>query len=298
MSLPPFISALLLVVAASTSLGPDASAKPKPQRGLGHLETVTFTSRALPGKRSYEVWLPPERVSTKKADKPAPLPVVVLLHGLGGAGRDWFDPALGGLAASLDQLVGTGRLAPFIAIAPNGGNGYWTDHLDRPHLRYGAFIDEAVADAERRFHGSGTRALVGVSMGGHGAMSRGLMAPERWSAIVSIAGALFAEPPTHRKIYKEVWGFPADAAHWKATAPMALMAAVDKGHLPPIFLHCGKSDLDRFLDMTMAADERLRSLGVEPELVLTDGGHNWTTWSGINERWLVWLDRALLKTRP
>jgi S-formylglutathione hydrolase FrmB len=128
-------------------------------------------------------------------------------------------------------------------------------------------------------------------------MSRGLMAPERWAAIVSIAGALFPEPPTHRTIYKDVWGFPANIDHWKATAPMALMGSIEKAHVPPIFLHCGKSDLDRFLDMTMAANERLRSLGVEPELVLTEGGHGWTTWRGINERWLVWLDGALLKSR-
>ena len=46
--------------------------------------------------------------------------------------------------------------------------------------------------------------LVGVSMGGHGALSRAFITPDRYVAAVSLSGALFDEPPTHRPIYKKV----------------------------------------------------------------------------------------------
>lgn len=279
-----FVLSVLLGLAI---VAPATHAKPRSETA-----TITFESRALGGRQSYVVWLPPSRVQAPKSK--APLPVVVLLHGLGGEGRDWFDPALGALGPSLLSAITSGAMPEVIAIAPNGKNGYWTDHLadgkgKTGHNRYGAFIDEAIAHAEARFHGSGVRAIVGVSMGGHGSLSRALMAPERFAAVVSLAGALFPEPPTHRKIYKLVWGDPADPEHWQKTAPMALMRGLRPETTPPIFLHCGKADLDRFLDMTMGAAERLRSLGIPFELVLTDGGHGWTTWRGVNERWLSWL---------
>lgn len=287
----------LAALAVLTALTPAARAE-----AGGETTTVTFESRALGGRQSYVVWLPPSRGRTPAAPKTKPkepLPLVVLLHGLGGEGRDWFDPALGALGPSLGSAIASGAMPEVIAIAPNGKNGYWTDHLPVGpagkvgHNRYGAFIDEAIAHAEARFGGSGVRAIVGVSMGGHGALSRALMAPERFAAAVSLAGALFPEPPTHRKIYKLVWGHPADPEHWQKTAPMALMRGLRPETTPPIFLHCGKADLDRFLDMTMAAAERLRSLGIPFELVLTEGGHGWTTWRGVNDRWLGWLGTQL-----
>lgn len=278
--------AILLSVAATPTPTPAG-----PPDGDGRVVPFTFESAALPGKRRYLAWLPPgyQREAT------ASYPVVVLLHGLGGQGADWFDPALGDLSRTLPRLVADGRVAPFIALAPDGGNGYWTDHFGQPTARYGAFIDEVLADGAGRLRiAQGRAAIVGVSMGGHGALSRGLMAPERYRAVVSLAGALFPEPPTHRPIYKKVWGSPADPAHWSATAPMAIAARLTGDQrLPALFLHCGRADTDRFIDWTLEASRLLTARGIPHERVLTDGGHGWTTWRTVSERWLTWLDPLL-----
>lgn len=281
-----FPKAILLLL-TFLLLAPRAEARPS------ELVTTTFQSKALGGRQRYEVWLPPSRRANPKDT--TRLPLVVLLHGLGGKGADWFDPALGALSPSLTSTIRSGAMPEVIVVAPNGGNGYWTDHFQggKKPSHYGAFIDEVISDARVRFHTSDVTAIVGASMGGHGAMSRGLMAPGRFAAIVSLAGALFPEPPTHRKIYKQVWGDPADPEHWSKTAPMALLRTVEPARVPPLFLQCGKADLDRFLDMTMAAAERLKSLGIPFELVLTEGGHGWTTWRAVNERWLTWLGPRL-----
>jgi len=257
----------------------------------GRLVPVTFKSAALAGARRYLVWLPPGY--TPKSG--STYPVVVLLHGLGGEAQDWFDPALGDLSRTVERLLTEHRVAPFIAVAPDGGNGYWTDHLGKPRERYGAFIDEVQADASTRFRIASERAaIVGVSMGGHGALSRGLMAPTRYRAIVSLSGALFPEPPTHRDIYKQVWGYPADRAHWLLTAPMALAQRLTSdGLLPGIFLHCGRADSDRFRAGNAAMARLLSERGIPHETVLTDLGHTWTNWRSVSEHWLTWLDPRL-----
>lgn len=276
-----------------TSDGVVAVPAPAPPTGPSELQVVTFASEALASQARYRVYLPPGYGAPDSAPSAAPrYPLVVLLHGLGGQGGDWFDPTRGDLVPTLDRGVTSGALVPFVAVAPDGRNGYWTDHID--HLAghaYGRYIDEVVADAERRFRlRPDARAIVGVSMGGHGAMLHALREPERWRAVVSIAGALFATAPTHRPIYKEVWGNPPDAAYWAAQSPMGLLAAwpADRA-LPAIFLSCGDEDTERFLPLTLGAEKQLVAMGARPPVVITSGAHTWTAWRAATPRWLPWL---------
>lgn len=272
----------LLFVIADPVLQPPSERLQRHDR----LVPVTFESEALAGRQRYLAWLPPSY-----REDAGDYPVVVLLHGLGGEGADWFAPGLGDLRPVLGELLRDRRIDPFVALAPDGGSGYWTDHLGEPRKRYGAFIDEVIADADGRFAIATDRAaIVGVSMGGHGAMSRALMEPTRYRGVVSMAGALFEEPPTHRTIYQQVWGYPADPGHWRATAPVALMRRLTRGGpAPSIFLSCGRGDRDRFLPLTEAASRLLDGRGIRHELMLTDGGHTWSAWRASFGRWLQWL---------
>jgi len=274
--------ALLLLLMLSDAPTPARPTTP------AHIVAVTFTSKALSGERRYLAWLPPGY----RQDAGVDYPVVVLLHGLGGEGGDWFDAEKGDLRPTLDRLMRDKRIAPFVALAPDGDNGYWTDHFRAPREGYGSFIDEVLANADARFDIAVERAaIVGVSMGGHGAMSRAFMAPGRYRAVVSLSGALFDRPPTHRPIYKKVWGFPADRGHWAATSPMAIVERSKPGdiRLPAVFLACGRVDADRFLDWNTEAAQLLTARGIAHELVLTEAGHTWTNWRSLSERWLPWM---------
>jgi S-formylglutathione hydrolase FrmB len=269
---------------------PIHAAPPRPT-----LVRETFRSKALGEQRAYTAWIPADGAALEHA-KDRTYPLVVLLHGLGGEGADWFDPQLGDIGETLAALIAAERLPPIIAIAPDGGNGYWTDHFKRKRAGYGTLIDEAIADAEARFPLDGRRVIVGVSMGGHGAMSAALRAPGRYLAVVSVAGALFSEPPTHRKVYKQVWGDPADPEHWRATSPVALASSMAPANAPAIFLSCGRGDVDRFLDLTLRFAKLLENRGIPHTLVLTDGAHDWTTWRSVQAQWLGWLGGLLRET--
>jgi len=279
-----------LIALALLFVPPSAAAREPIPAGKGRVEEVRYKSAALGTAARYHVYLPPGYAAGARR-----YPTIVALHGLGGESHDWFSPEHADLGRQLDRMIGEGAIRPVIVIAPDGLAGYWTDHLGGARgTAWGSFIGEVIDDAAQRFRTSERRAIVGVSMGGHGAMSHGLMHPDRFVAIVSMAGALFPEPPTHRPIYKKVWGDPPDAAHFGRTAPMPLIATwpADRA-VPALWLACGRGDTDRFLDWTLAADRVLTERGVAHTLELFDGGHHWGTWRPMGPRWLAWLDPLL-----
>lgn len=283
------------VVALGTAASPPERPA-APAAGHSGVQEQRFRSAALDLERSYIVVLPPgyDAARTKA------YPVVYLLHGLGGEPRDWLTYAH--LDTELTRLVASRAVEPVVLVAPDGDNAYWTDHLgapDAPGPRWGTYVaDDVLAEVEGRYNvrrdGAG-RAIAGASMGGHGAMSIGLMHPDRFAAIVSLAGALFPEPPTHRKIYKRVWGFPADAAHWAATSPIALIRALPakaKG-VPALYLECGDDDPAGFLEDAILAHQLLLERQVPHELRVNDGGHTWSAWTFVTEDWLKFVSAKL-----
>jgi len=213
-----------------------------------------------------------------------------------GSGDEWFAPDGGDLLRDLDRLISTGKVIPLVVIAPDGRDGYWTDHAGRVRgTAWGAYVDEVEREALARLKlDPDRRAIAGVSMGGHGALSIGLRSLGAFRAIVSMSGALFPEPPTHRPIYGKVWGEPTDYAHWLDTAPLALIRRADVASAaPPIWLECGLGDVNRFLDWNTSAFEVFCDAGVDVSLHINKGGHGWKTWRATNEVWLTWLSRIL-----
>ncbi len=287
----------IIFVSLATLFATPVRAKPatNPRVSVHH-----FHSAALAERRSYTVYLPPAYDATA----PRRYPVIYLLHGLGGKGANWFDPAWGALDKHLDRFVAEGAMDPVIAIAPDGGVGYWTNHLGRKSKRFGDYVaKDLVAEVDARFKTQRSRegrSVAGVSMGGHGAMSVVLMHPQTFSAAVSLAGALFLEAPTHRKVYGRVWGKPPNASHWRATSPIELMKRLDgvSRDLPALYIFCGTKDGLRFHDYARAASRILKKRAIPHELSLAPGGvHSWKTFGPEASKWLPWLQKIRASRR-
>jgi len=283
------LATALATLVASLAVAAPAHAQDRGPRGT--TEEITFRSEAVAQRRGYIAWLPPDYVEGTRR-----YPVVYLLHGLGGGPRDWFRYAR--VDRVLERLLAEGAVEPVILIAPDGGNEYWTDHVPsktrRGPQRWGAFVaEDLVREVDERFRTlPGARALVGASMGGHGAVSLALMYPDRFVAAVSLAGALFPEPPTHRAVYKRVWGDPPDAERWAATSPIELMKRLEPGPgVPGLYLHCGDDDRLGFLDYALLAHRILSERKIPHELRVTDGGHVWSVWAETTADWLGFLNQ-------
>ncbi|MCB9728615.1 MAG: prolyl oligopeptidase family serine peptidase [Deltaproteobacteria bacterium] len=290
----------LLGGAAEAALPSSAETTP-----AGTLRSEHVRSQALGQRRAVQVWLPPGYARAPERR----YPVIYALHGLGGSDRDFFR--LGHLGAHLRRAIADGTLAPVIVVAPDGDNGYWTDHAPRagaPGARWGSFVaEDLVAWVDARYRtvpDRAHRALVGVSMGGYGALSLALTHPKVFGAAVSLSGALFVEVPSHRPVYREVWGDPPDPAWFARASPQALLASLPlDAPMPAIYLHVGKDDPLGFAEMAARAHRTLAAREVEHVYRVTPGGHTWSIWEAETPRWLAfvgaWLGREAAATpRP
>ena len=282
--------ALLQMGVAGTPL-----AQTQPPTASAESQVITFriVSAAVRERRRVRVYLP----AGYDRDQRRRYPVVYLLHGLRSTDLEFFK--LGNLKEILDQMMASGELTPAIFVAPSGFDGYWSNHVptrSRSGPRWADYVvDEVIREVDSRYRTrpyAGSRALVGTSMGGFGAMSLALQYPMIFGTAVSLSGALFPAPPNHRQVYLRAWGDPPDMEHWSRVSPLELMQRIDPEIAPNIYLQSGDKDELGFAEYAQLAEAILHLRGIPSILRLTPGRHGWRTWAPETEHWLRFVDRC------
>lgn len=259
-------------------------------RGEYKLERHTMWSTSLGEEVRYRVALPPGYGAPENRGRR--YPVIYLLHGLKGSSWDWFY--IGRLHQVLAKRLRAGEMSEVIAVSMNGGASYWTRELDRvgrPGRDYARFLAvDFLAEIDRRFRTLRRRqhrSLVGLSMGGFGALSLGLLYPDRFGSAVSLSGALFRAVPSSKKAYRAVWGDPPQSAHFERYSPFSLASRVEVNQEPPrIYIGCGRSDHSTYRERAAAMHERLESREIPHLYQEGEGGHSWSYWVGDSASWL------------
>jgi enterochelin esterase family protein len=262
------------------------------------LRSAEAPSLALGHPLGFALYLPPDY--DQGHDK---LPVVYLLHGAEATALDWVDQ--GHIQAIADKLIASHRLPPVIIVMPDGGPNSW--YMDAPTDGSGnvatAIEQDLPAYVERTWRARSDRrgrAIAGYSMGGYGALRFALMAPDRYGAAAAMSGAFWTQvkPDTQfddriQRIFQGAFGRPFDAHRFVAASPMTLAGAMHReGPVPAIYLTCGRQDryhLDR--EQAIMA-RRLAAMKIPVETALTDGDHDWDTWSNALPAVLQFLARS------
>jgi len=262
----------------------------------------SFMSPALGHPLHYAIYLP------DGLDAAAPVPVIYLLHGADGHAVDWLDQ--GHVQLTADRLIAQHKLPRVIIVIPEAENSWYVD--SPPESGMGA-MGTAISDdlpnwieqhypAQTGRHG---RAIAGNSMGGFGALRFALAEPQRWAAAAALSGAFWnwltpdmkmdaARQDKMRQIFEGAFGDPFDPKRMIAESPLALAAHLPKSAPPPpILLICGRQDdfhLDREQPLVEAV---LRADHIPVEAAMTDGGHDWDTWSAELPQVLEFLGHHL-----
>ncbi|MCW5921622.1 MAG: hypothetical protein KIS77_04705 [Saprospiraceae bacterium] len=222
-----------------------------------------------------------------------PYPVLYLLHGWSGNFASWL-----GDAPQLSQHADNYQM---LIVCPDGGYDSW--YLDSPvdsTVRYDTHIaKEVVSYIDYYYHtrrSRGGRAIAGLSMGGHGAMSVAIRHPDVFGAAGSMAGGLDLRPFKKNSWDLEgVLGKPnAYWSNWENYSVVNLVPLLKKAELS-IIIDCGLDDF--FLEANRTMRHRLLEEKIPHEYTERPGGHTGDYWGNALDFQAVFFHKFFSKPR-
>ncbi len=225
--------------------------------------TISFQGEAL-GKCNHLDVIVPD-------DRPGPLGVLYLLHGLSDNQTIWNRHV------PLADLV---RDLPLIVVMPDGARSFYCNNPSPGGDRYeDHVVRDVVGFVDRVFPTIASRegrALAGNSMGGYGAVMLALRHPELFCAAVSHSGALYfahAERPMGHAYASELMEALPPGEYDVFRLAEALAGSPD---VPALRLDCGLED--GLLASNREFHAHLDALGIAHEYAEHPGDHSWPYW--------------------
>jgi S-formylglutathione hydrolase FrmB len=232
------------------------------------IDTVSIYSNSM-HKESKAIVIYPNTPSEE------PIPVLYLLHGLGGDYGSWLK-----IKPALVDYADERRL---IIVCPDGGERSW--YLDSPidsSFRYEThltqevvpYIDSLYNTIQRREG----RAIAGLSMGGHGSLFLAIRHPELFSIACSTSGSVDLLKRTFSWKYKEMilGDTTCCVSNWQDHSVTRLAEQLSPGLLK-LHIDCGTED--ELIEVNRDLHRKLLSRGVEHEYIEKPGAHDAAYWA-------------------
>ena len=247
---------------------------------MAHL-VVDYYADALGVQTRMHVLLP-QRLAAGKAK------TLYLLHGMSDDEGTWMR------RTSIERYAEEKGLA---VVMPDGGLGWYTDMYRG--LAWFKFISGELPALCRRFFPilSDKREdtyIGGNSMGGYGALKCALRAPQTFSRVISLSGALDAVDtainntvPATRRYWEDVFGPAEDVSGSENDLFAAATALTDPALRPRIYMWCGTEDFLYAQNIRMR--DHLRALGYDLTYEESPGDHQWRHWDKKIADALNWL---------
>jgi enterochelin esterase-like enzyme len=253
----------------------------------------TFDSQRLGRPISYTLYLPDLAPGMRE-----PALVLYLLHGAGGDHKTWTgeDPMLRG---PLVTAMGNGTLRPSVLVMPTVGyDNWWTDGV--AGAAASALSEELMPRVEARLSFTvprHRRALLGVSMGGSGALNLALAQPQRFCAAALVGPTVYDPAPPADSSARRSPQFQRDGRFderlWQAANYPARLAAYQAQPERVSFLIVtGDRDRSGLFQAATQLYERLRAFQADDTaLRVINGGHDWKTFDAALPEALGYIDR-------
>jgi S-formylglutathione hydrolase FrmB len=217
------------------------------------------------------------------AEGEAQFPVTYLLHGAGGSYAGWN--AQTNIAELADQYN-------MVIVCPDGGRTSWyIDSPIDPTYQYETYVaDECVdfIDANYRTRAnSGSRAIAGLSMGGHGALFLAIRHRDTFGTSVVLSGGVDLRPfPEKWDIKKRIGSISDYPENWEQYSVINLAKQLKDTELN-ISIDCGRDDF--FIPVNRALHIQLLNDGISHVYQEHAGRHNWDYWSAAIQRQIPYI---------
>jgi S-formylglutathione hydrolase FrmB len=129
--------------------------------------------------------------------------------------------------------------------------------------------------------------VAGLSMGGYGALKWALHRPGRFAAAASLSGALDLEAISQDEWRKPLMQRVFDGRIGPRDDLFALLADADVESLPSLYVGCGTED--HLYEQNLRFLEAATAAGVDVQVDLRAGEHEWGLWDATIRDVLAWL---------
>lgn len=245
--------------------------------------SIEFFSNCLRRPVTFKMYIPNDPVKVfvwGEGDKykTKPIKTLFLLHGYTGAAGNWVP----------EELSKKYNIA---IVMPSGENGFWVDGISTGHM-FGTFLTIELVDYVRETFGLAKTKedtyIMGMSMGGFGALHAAFSCPDRFGKAIALSPAYIIHQLESMKpgddngmanyeYYRECFGELKEAKNSKNN-PEVLIDELIKNNtnLPEIYIAIGTEDF--LLDVTRDFHDFLISRNVKHTYIESKGGHDMTFW--------------------
>jgi S-formylglutathione hydrolase FrmB len=229
---------------------------------MAHLQCI-FYSKALEMDTCVNVILPNEGDLSQTR-------VVFLLHGLSDNYSAW---------CRYTKVERYALAANVAVVMPEVQRSFYCDTVSG--MAYFRYISQELPEMCSHFFHLPTDPklsyIMGLSMGGFGALKCALNNPGRYAGCGSFSGALRMDSQILRNVLKEEELAALVGSDCKAGPVNDLLALASAAEtLPPIYLSCGEQD--RLYSMTVEFAAHLEKLGAAHRFDHRPGTHSWDFW--------------------
>jgi S-formylglutathione hydrolase len=212
-----------------------------------------------------------------------PLPLLLFLHG--GAGSRAF---LSDMRPLIEGEWAKGTMPPMVIATPSAGRSFYMDYRDGSQrwesAILGPFVECVAADYGASPDGAGLF-LMGISMGGMGALRMAFKHPHRFRAVIALEPGVDPAhrwedvPPRNRfwrgpRLMEEIFGSPFDSEYWSANNPSTiaqLNAAAIRDSGLQVYIEAGDEDYYNLHEATEFLHRVLWDAGIKHEYHLVRG---------------------------
>jgi S-formylglutathione hydrolase FrmB len=215
-------------------------------------------------------------------DKTRRYPVVYYLHGLGDNEQSLINA--GGWNI-YDDLLSQKKVGEFLIVTPYGFQSFYINSRDGKFQYEDFFLREFIPAIEKKYRvkpGRLSHGIMGVSMGGFGALHYAFKYPQRFRSVSAHMAALIDALPQNigdtpeGKMMGSIFGRPVDAAYYQANNPLALARKAQLVSLGGMKIYFDVGDHDHYgFDVgNQALDTILKQRKVAHEFHVYPGGHD------------------------
>ena len=244
------------------------------------IDTLNVKSRSMNKSIANLVILPDSYTEQKQG-----YPVLYLLHGAGGDHTDWVTKvgAIKGYADTYNMII----------VCPDGSKTSWYfDSPVDPSMRYETYVSEELVQAVDKKYNTlayrKSRAITGLSMGGHGAFYLAFKNQEVWGAAGSMSGGLDIRPfPENWDLSLRLGDYAVNRDNWEDNTVINMVYLLKKDNLKLIF-DCGVNDF--FYDANNRMHQKLMERNIPHDYIERPGSHNWDYWANAVQYQLLFFD--------